>query len=175
MGWPKKKKDPISERARALQAEIDKLEAQIKKLSAQPEEPHPRLRSTARPHSQTPTPSAPPPSSATAVPHAPGEQIFETLDHKRLQAAPEETTKALYNELGVRKYDLPGAWQRLMQQFRGNTPQHQAFVKLLAAGNIHGLRPLRYEKRVARRRFLILVVVLFAVIWGLLAWVLKHF
>lgn len=175
MGWPHKKKDPISERARALQVEIDKLEAQIKQLSAHPEEPQPRLRSTARPHGQAT--AQPPPSqpSAPTAPPAPNEQIFETLDHKRLQAAPEETTKALYNELGVRKYDLPGAWQRFIQQFRGNTPQHEAFVKLLAAGNIHGLRPLRYEKRVARRRFLILVVVLFAVIWGLLAWVLKHF
>ena len=55
MGWLKKKSDPVSDRAEALNAEIAALEAQIKQLDEQlmagPE--HPRLRSTAVPHGAT--------------------------------------------------------------------------------------------------------------------------
>ncbi|MCX6905133.1 MAG: hypothetical protein NTW03_16970, partial [Verrucomicrobia bacterium] len=67
MGWLKKKKDPMSERARSLQAEIQRLESQIQDLSrpadrpqgvtagtiakspVQADKPQPRLRSTALP------------------------------------------------------------------------------------------------------------------------------
>jgi hypothetical protein len=40
-------------------------------------------------------------------------------------------------------------------------------VNYLAAGGVQGLRPLRYEKRVARNRFFVLVVVVTAVLVGL--------
>ena len=46
----------------------------------------------------------------------------------------------------------------------GNNP---AMAKMLAAGSIHGLRPLRKERRVARNRFIFLFVTLLAVLWGL--------
>jgi ABC-type microcin C transport system permease subunit YejB len=45
-------------------------------------------------------------------------------------------------------------------------------VNFLAAGSIQGLRPLRYERRVARNRFLaftvLLVFVLIGLFWTLL-------
>ncbi len=183
MGWLRKKKDPISERARALETEIKQLEARIQELSQRadpppeavvrpapaPEQSHPRLRSTALPGGQTVLkPGAAPPARPAS------EQVFEEVDHKRLHAPPEAASRALYNELGVRKYDLPGAWQRLRNFFRGSTAQNQTLVKLLAAGNIQGLRPLRYEKRVARRRFLAFVFILFVVLWGLIAMFLRR-
>ena len=38
----------------------------------------------------------------------------------------------------------------------------------LAAGSPQGLRPMRYEKRVARNRFIVLAVVFLAAMWGIL-------
>jgi hypothetical protein len=183
MGWLRKKKDPISERARNLEAEIKQLEARIQELSVQadpppepaarpaspPEHPQPRLRSTALPGGLTVLKPGGPSSAQPAA-----EQVFEEVDHKRLHAPPEAASRALYNELGMRKYDLPGAWQRLRNFFRGSTAQNQTLVKLLAAGNIQGLRPLRYEKRVARRRFLAFVFILFVVLWGIIAMFLRR-
>jgi hypothetical protein len=43
-------------------------------------------------------------------------------------------------------------------------------VNYLAAGGVHGLRPMRYEKRVARNRFILLVVALFLILLGII-WV----
>jgi hypothetical protein len=39
-------------------------------------------------------------------------------------------------------------------------------VHYLAAGGVQGLRPLRYEKRVARNRFIFFVVVVFFALLG---------
>ena len=64
-------------------------------------------------------------------------------------------------------------WQWFRRRFRkppiSSTPQ---MVNFLAAGSIQGLRPLRYERRVARNRFLafsaLLVLVLIGLFWTLL-------
>ncbi|MBE7501147.1 MAG: hypothetical protein HS113_12725 [Verrucomicrobiales bacterium] len=40
----------------------------------------------------------------------------------------------------------------------------------LAAGNVQGLRPLRYEKRVARNRFLMLLAAFIVILYGLIYW-----
>jgi hypothetical protein len=71
--------------------------------------------------------------------------------------------------LGVRKYDLPALLQRIRKHFRGPATTNPKLVSYLAAGGIQGLRPLRYEKRVARNRFIALVIVLFLVLLGLIA------
>jgi cell division protein FtsB len=46
-------------------------------------------------------------------------------------------------------------------------------VSYLAAGGIQGLRPLRYEKRVARNRFIFFVIILFLALLGTLLVFLK--
>ena len=76
----------------------------------------------------------------------------------------------LFRSLGVRKFDLPAAWARLLRgRSDSAAPQdpREKFAGLLAAGNIEGLRPLRYEKRVARNRFIALSLLLLALVWGL--------
>jgi len=171
MAWLRKKPDPISDRARALTDEIEALEAQINRLDAQlqRDQTQPRLRSTALPrgasvaHLDTvPTPASPPPAT-----HEP---IFEEVPVDRLQSRAETpTTPEHFNELGVRKYDLPALFGRLRNHFRGPATTNPKLVSYLAAGGIQGLRPLRYEKRVARNRFIALVVVLFAILLGLIA------
>jgi len=168
MPWFRKKPDPISDRARELNAEIAALESQIKTLDSrvQHQRAQPKLRSTALPHSSTVAyspPAAPSPAGAD-------EPIFEHVERDRLQSQPETpNTPEHYNELGVRKYDLPALLARIRNHFRGPSTSNPKLVSYLAAGGLQGLRPLRYEKRVARNRFIALVVVLFVILLGLLA------
>lgn len=169
MAWFKKKADPISDRARALNDEIAALEAQIKMLDGRLQQEHtrPRLRSTALPQNTAP-PRLDTPAPATLK--ASREPIFEEVDIDRLRAQSEgPTTAAHYNELGVRKYDLPALFRRLRNHFRGPAATNPKLVSYLAAGGIQGLRPLRYEKRVARNRFIVFVIFLFVMLLGLVA------
>jgi hypothetical protein len=165
MAWFRKKPDPISDRARALNDEIARLESQIRELGGelQRDQTQPRLRSTALPHSGTishGTPAPPP------VPPA-QEPIFEELGQHLLEARSEpNTTPDHYNELGVRKYDLPALLRRLRDHFRGPSTTNPKLVSYLAAGGIQGLRPLRYEKRVARNRFIFFVIFLVLILLG---------
>jgi hypothetical protein len=168
MAWFRNKPDPISDRARALTDEIAALEAQIKTLDnrLQQQNAQPRLRSTALPQSTTLQRLANP---ASAEPPT-REPVFEEVDLNRLQNQTEAaTTAGHYNELGVRKYDLPALLRRWRNHFRGPAASNPKLVSYLAAGGIQGLRPLRYEKRVARNRFIVFVVFLFLMLLGLVA------
>jgi hypothetical protein len=207
MGLFKKKPDPISERAQALNNQIAALEAQIQRLSETKEEPpekpaKPEAAATpfAAKASPAPTPSPSPNQNSgtsqprlrsTAVPYAQAaaqaalvsqgpaakrpEPVFENIDQNRLKGPPEEpTTTAHYNELGVRKFDLPAVWRRMRNHFRGPATNNPKLVNYLAAGSIQGLRPLRYEKRVARNRFIFLFIILFIVLWGIIAFFVRR-
>jgi hypothetical protein len=175
MGWSKKKPDPISDRARALNDQIASLEAQIKQLDTKlgQRQPGPRLRSTARPHGAA-VPSAgqpaPPPPAAPVV----SEPIFEEVDQNRLRNAHESVSPPEhFNDLGVRKYDLTALWRRIKNHFRGPATDNPKLVSYLAAGSIQGLRPMRYEKRVARNRVLFLFIVVLGFLVGIFAVVFK--
>jgi hypothetical protein len=175
MAWFRRKTDPISDRARLLDDEIAELDAQIKELDArlQRDQTQPRLRSTALPHGGTiahslPTP-APPAKSAAQEP------VFEEVDQDLLNARNETaTTPEHYNELGVRKYDLAALVRRVRNHFRGPSTTNPKLVSYLAAGGIQGLRPLRYEKRVARNRFIFFVIFLFLMLLGTIWVFVRH-
>ncbi len=166
MGLFKKKTDPISERAKALQTEIAAVEAEIKKLHAQPQPifSHPRVRSTALPHGPTvPLPTVPP-----------REPIFEKVEQVRLQAKDPPAVPEQFNQLGIKKYDLLGFFGRMKNNFRARPAANPKLVSYLVAGSIQGLRPLRYEKRVARNRFIVLTIVLLLLLWGIITMFLRH-
>ncbi len=178
MSWFKKKPDPISDRARALNEEIAALEAQIQQINEQKAQSPPaaKLRSTAIPHGETIQRAAEAEAPAlrpeargqkpeTPAPHEP---IFEEVDQDRLKARGEVATPDHYNELGVRKYDLPALLRRIRNHFRGPSTNNPKLVHYLAAGGVQGLRPLRYEKRVARNRFVFFVGILFLALLGIL-------
>ena len=172
MAWFRKSTDPISDRARVLNQEIAELEAQIKKLDGrlQRRNSQPRLRSTTLPHGVTlnrawPCPSPSPPTGLIAQ-----EPIFEEVDQDRLEGRTEPATRPEhYNELGVRKYDLPALLRRVRNHLRGPSTTNPKLVSYLAAGGIQGLRPMRYEKRVARNRFIVLAAFLFLMLLGIIA------
>lgn len=166
MGLFRKKHDPISEKAQALNKQIEALEAEIQKLSEEAEKPQPRFRSSAMPRGASMSAPAAPASTAVAPPPR---EHFEDVDHTPLQTPEPRAKQEHYNDLGVRKYDLVAAWERIKNIFRSPPASNPKLVNYLAAGSIQGLRPLRYEKRVARNRFIFLVVVLLLVMWGILA------
>jgi hypothetical protein len=160
-----KQVDPISERARTLNDQIASLESEIKKIDTQLQRTTtPKFRSTAIPHGET---IARKPESLPALKPVSNEPVFEEVNPKNFQ--PEADPRDRYNELGVRKYDLPALWHRLCNHFRRPTTNNPRLVNYLAAGGVHGLRPMRYEKRVARNRFILLVVVLFLILLGVIS------
>lgn len=203
MGVFKKKPDPFSERARALNTQIEALEEEIRRLHSQeasarpepepppeekptpPAEPsrpaksglrhalpelpptQPRLRSTARPKSAAPTTNP----FAGGTSSSGTQSVVDEADQGPLHGTREPDSPEHYNELGLRKYDLHSAWTRFKSHFRGPVASNPKLVNYLAAGSIQGLRPLRYEKRVARNRFLVFVTVLILALWGL-GWIL---
>ena len=166
MGLLKKNPDPISDKARALSAEIAALEAEIKKLDSQLARPsEPKFRSTTTPaYGNFPHAAAKP--APTPTPKT-SEPVFEKIGSTQLTSRAENEVPELFNELGIRKYDLPALFNRLRNPLRGPTTSNPRLVNYLAAGGVQGLRPLRYEKRVARNRFIWLVVIVSIVLFGL--------
>ncbi len=165
MAFAKKKAktvDPISDRARTLNTQIAALETEIKRLDTQLQHtPGPRLRSTAIPHGATINRmhESPPPPPAQ-------EPVFEEV--KPVPANDETAAPDQFNDLGVRKYDLPALIQRLRRRFSRPVASNPRLVTYLAAGGVHGLRPLRYEKRVARNRFIVFAGGLFLLLLGII-------
>ena len=170
MAWRKKKPDPITERARDLNAEIASLEAEIKRLDS-------KLSRGAGPSKSatgvSPGAAASPRVASELLEESPPptrhEPVFEEVHRVTLSPQPEvSNTPENYNEHGLRKFDLPAFWRRLWGNFQGPTTSNPKLVSYLAAGGIQGLSPLRRERRVARNRFIVLVTFLFLVLLGIL-------
>lgn len=161
-----KKADPISARSRQLAAEIGALELQIQQLNRRIEHAntHPRIRSSAAPVGM------PVRSPALPAVDAPlKETVFEQINFipTRSGGEPADGAGEQFNELGIRKYNLLGALRRLRHVVGGRPAPNPKLVSYLAAGSIKGLRPLRYEKRVARNRFLFLSMLFLFILWGI--------
>ena len=159
--------DPISDRARALNDQIAALESEIKKLDSQLQHATtPRFRSTALPHGATIAwKPEPPPAPKPAA----REPVFEEVNP--IQAGDDTAAPDQFNEFGVRKYDLPALINKFRGWFSRPPAANPRLVTYLAAGGVRGLRPLRYEKRVARNRVIALAVVFF----GIMLWIISLF
>lgn len=196
MGLFKKKPDPVSERAKALDDKIAALQAQIQKLSeeaASPSSASPpsaparaeraeRAMPSLRPDPPSAIPKfssgeqAAPRLRSTALPHRPltvnpsggaHEPVFEEVNQPQIKADTAPPAPAP-EDLGTRKSDMASFWRRLVRHFRGPVTSNPKLVNYLAAGSIQGLQPLRYEKRVARNRFLVFALLLLLALWGLI-------
>jgi hypothetical protein len=181
MGLFKKKQDPLSDRARDLNKKIAALEAEIKRLSSQPTEHRMELAVPDPPAAAaTPSPANQPKLRSTALPHGaaitphspPAEPVFEEVNQRRLkEPVPKPEPPP---DLGIARSDFNSIWRRFRNNFRGPATSNPKLVNYLAAGSIQGLRPLRYEKRVARNRFIVLASLLILLLWGFVAVFLKH-
>lgn len=154
--------DPISEREKELARELRALEDQIAELDSEVRETEsrPRVRSTVRPRE---IPSQNPFASRQEV-------VFEPVDNEPItEPEPLDVECEHYNELGVRKINLLRVWRRWQQTFRKNPASQSKFVNYLAAGSIQGIRPLRYERRIARNRFVVMFIGLLVILFGIFA------
>jgi hypothetical protein len=159
MGLFRRNQDPIEERERALRARIAALQGQIQDINQkiETERAQPKLRSTALPHSQA--------SAGTADRRA--EPGFEEVKHS--PAEPREKAQDAPGQLGVlglRRYDPRALARRVWDYVRGSPTPNPKLVNYLAAGSVHGLRPLRFEKRVAKKRLIAKVILIAVFVWG---------
>jgi len=177
MGWRKKQEaaDPFEARSKALADQIRKLEKQIQDLAESPAPP-PSKPSAIPASSLVPAPTskplaaaAPRPSQPTTSRQAPAATPLPKppppTPPTTAIGSPQGDTRV--NPHGIRKFDLAALWSRLQNHFRGPNANNPRMVQYLAAGSVHGLRPLRYERRVARNRFIGLFVLLVLILFGL--------
>ena len=143
--FTRKESVPLDARDKALREEMARLESELHRLAN--ETPKPVRTKAARP-------SPPKAVNAFAAP----------LPRASATTAPADAGR--FNERGVRKFDLLAFIHNLGENLTGPAGNNPAMAKMLAAGGIHGLRPLRKERRVARNRFLFLFFTLLLILWG---------
>ena len=172
MGLFTKKVDPITRQEKALKQQLAALAAEIKQLNTQLIEP-PVRDNDVNGHAPQPPAHPQPALRSTAIPQGPRiakslprEPIFESVEP---MPTPNQET-AHFNDLGVRKYDLRAAWRRIQRFLKGPAAHNPKLVSYLAAGSIRGLRPLRYEKRIARDRFIFLTIFFLLILYVLFGW-----
>jgi len=94
--------------------------------------------------------------------------------HQNKPSLPRRPSKIEKDQpLGTSVQQPEKLWNRIIKNFRKPpVSTNPNMVNFLAAGSIQGLRPLRYERRVARNRFLafttILVLILIGLFWTLI-------
>lgn len=143
-----KKEDLLTQREKALSADLVRLEQQLQRLSREKPKPAP-----------IPKPVEP------AV--ASGKSFAAPLPASSARTSGGGNAAGHFNDRGVRKFDFVAFWKSLRNHLSGPTGNNPGMVRMLAAGSLHGLRPLRRERRVARNRFIFLFLTLLAILWGL--------
>lgn len=162
MGWLNSRKDPLKTRQEKLNAELAALEEEIRQLQHPPtdsvKENQPHFRSTARPGFS---------EGANSGTSREADPVFESVAPFRARKKPPDpTTPGHYNDQGVRKFDIMASIRKWIEPFRTQVPPQGNLIHSIVTGE-QGLRPTRYEKRVARNRFLYLFSLLLFIIWGI--------
>ena len=155
MGWFKRKIDPMTSRSRELHREISALESQIAQLSDASTLADPLQIQTVL-------------EETRCLPPDPILRADEALIHS-LPPVTDPNCPGLYNDQGVRKFDLAGWWLRVTLQPAHTPTGNDKLVAYLAAGRNYGYTALRSERRVARNRFILLAFVLLAMLWTVLS------
>jgi hypothetical protein len=170
MGLFGKKKDPLNDRENSLNAEIESLEEQIERLKTVLGS----ASNVSETHDQSAAAPARPGGAGRALGRPDADPVFEPVDQNRLHdtKTPNPFSKvkeprSIHNEGSV------SFWEKLTRFFRGPTSSNPKLVNYLAAGNIHGLRPLRYEKRIHRNRTLLWVGILLVALIGLIKMLIR--
>ena len=154
MGWFTKPKDPMASRQEALEREIAQLQRRIADLSTQPLPPP-------RPASRQPAPVVP------ASPHATSQAVPSRNTPTPAPRPSAGIPTGLESGAPPDRYNLVEAWGRLKSRLGARPRQPSGLVNLMAAGSVHGLRPLRYERKIARRRFILSLSFLLLVLYGI--------
>ena len=156
MGWFTRKPNPMTARTRELNAEIAALEFEILQLNEAVDFSDPRQIQTVLEETR---------SMPADFFLRPEEELVGPIPTE-----PERDCPGLYNDQGLRKFDLAGWCRRLKRSEQQPTPtKNEQLVTLIAAGRHHGHTALRKDTRLARNRFILLALVLLAVLWSILS------
>ncbi len=169
MGLFGKKKNPLKDRENSLNAEIESLEDQIHRLNSVLD------KAAKSADAKSAAPLAARAADPGRKPVSPdGDPVFEPVDQNRLHDTkipnPFSKTK---EPRSIQTEGSVSFWEKLTRFFRGPTSSNPRLVNYLAAGNIHGLRPLRYEKRIHRNRTLLWVGILLVALIGLIKMLIR--
>lgn len=185
MGWFRKKSDPLAQRARTLNRKIAELEAEIARLNQNqgasgggarpggtPESGVAAARGDADRGAAAPRSKSLPGGANSGREQgmgSGGEPVYERISPRPVEPARSgEPGGGEAMALGLKRPAWSQWWRRLKAQFVDPPPANEKLVNYLAAGGIHGLRPLRFERRIARNRIVFVCVVLGLLLWGLL-------
>lgn len=146
MGWFGKQVDPIEQRAKDLEREMAELESELRQAA----EEEPAFRSSAYPDQSG----------------GEKELILEDYDQSQLKEPPSHIQEEL-DGVSSKPTGFREKFRRLKKEVGATPVSNPKLVKLLSTGNIRGLEPLRYERRVARNRFLFMLALLLLVLTGL--------
>lgn len=142
MGWFTKRADPLEKRAREIERELARLESE---MEDNPPVVLPEDESQTSSNSQDPLPLA-----SRRPPRKGSVRLQESID-----------------ALGSKPSGWRERWERFKLHFGATPATNPKLVKYLSAGNLQGLQPLRYEKRIARNRFFFMFFLLLLVLFGL--------
>jgi len=121
-----------------------------------------------------PVPAPPPTRALTPVAH---DRFSKRWDQGcSTRATKRRRRRSITTKLGVRKVRLAGLWcGAVRNHFRGPSTTNPKLVSYLAGGAAsRALRPLRYEKRVARNRFIFFVIFLLLMMLGTIWVFVRH-
>ncbi len=159
----KKKLDPSRARRNEINREIEELEEQIKRMEQ-------KTASFAASHPPLPTEPedfqeiADIQESESRIEDNP--PIVEETDQEFLNEQPERSdSDESPDSRSYSRRRSSGLRKTLSELFRGNQTGNSKLVSYLASGSIQGLPQLRYEKRVARNRFLGMVFLFLVALW----------
>ena len=156
MGWFTRKPNPMIARTRELNAEIAALELEIHQLDNAANCPDLRQIQTVLEETR---------SMPADFFLRPEEELAGSIPTE-----PERDCPGLFNDQGLRKFDLAGWCRRLKRsEQQPTTTKNEQLVTLIAAGRHHGHTALRKDTRLARNRFILLALVLLAVLWSILS------
>ena len=164
MGWGRKKSRGMDRHARDLDARITELRTKISRLETELERGDPARIQSVLCETEKPQPTKRKTAST------------EVLNLTRPRPAkPRRDNPDLYNESGVRKFDLAGSLQHLKEQVADEEPGTDTrLYTFIPADTIDGQPALGIEKRKARNRFIFLFLIFLAILWSVLTLLLPQ-
>ena len=166
MGWGRKKSRGMDHHARDLDARITELRTKISRLETELERGDPARMQSVLCDTEKPKPTKRKIASTEVL----------NLTHPR-PAKPKRDNPDLYNESGVRKFDLAGSLQHLKERVTDDEPQpgtENRLYTFIPADTIDGQPALGIEKRKARNRFIFLFLIFLAILWSVLTLLLPQ-
>jgi len=163
MGLFKKKNNPLSaqeqeilNQIKTLNDQISDLQKYLKKISNQPPNPpSDTLTSQTKYHTTRPD-----------------DRFSHLVNPPNIQNI--DLSPDYFQDNTLKKFDLIGFINKIKKSLKGQTPSNPQLITLLASGNKHGLRPLRKEQKIARNRFIILVLMFLFLLWLIAYLIIKN-